>query len=597
MDFKQTNSLRSLCVALLFTGFSCFTVIAQESNSYFLHTIEKGQSLYSIASTYNVTTAEIVKLNPGCDEKIYAGQKLRIPQSKAKKQSNKFHTIQSGETLYGLTVKYKVSAQDICDANPGLSASNFQIGQVLIIPANEVADIKEDATKKTNDLSAKRPAVKPNCQDLHKVAKKETIFSISKQYGITQQELIAANPELKDGMKKGHFLCIPYPASEKKKEEPQNIPSNTELFSIQKIKNEKLSSIKVAVILPFMLDGGGKAESVRMVEFYQGFLIAIDSLKKAGTSVEVFTYDSGGENTSLNSILAKDELKKMNIIFGPLHSTHIKPLANFAKKNNIKLVIPFSSKDNQVFNNPMIFQVNTPQSYLYSEVYEHFLRQFTSANVIFLDADDNEGEKKDFIKGFEHELKSHHVPYKFVKANATASVLKTALSSTLENIFIPTSGSSITLVKCLPQLQMLVREHPHSKIHLFGYPEWQTYTKDHLAKFYELDTYFYSSFYTNNLLPEAINFITSYHKWYGKEMIKTYPKYGMLGFDMGYFFLKALSQYGTGFEKHLSQMNYIRPIQTGFNFERTNNWGGFINKKVFFVNFSKNDELIKLDFE
>ena len=71
-----------------------------------------------------------------------------------------------------------------------------------------------------------------------------------------------------------------------------------------------------------------------------------------------------------------------------------------------------------------------------------------------------------------------------------------------ENIFIPTSGRSSALTRILPQLTNVLRSHPHFDMHLFGYPEWQTYTQEHLASFYELDTYFYSSFYTNNLFPE-----------------------------------------------------------------------------------------------
>eukprot|EP00825_Cyclidium_porcatum_P015675 TRINITY_DN18984_c0_g1_i1.p1 TRINITY_DN18984_c0_g1~~TRINITY_DN18984_c0_g1_i1.p1 ORF type:complete len:113 (-),score=17.34 TRINITY_DN18984_c0_g1_i1:32-370(-) len=61
MIFKQMNSLKSLYVAVLFAGFSYFTASAQENNSYFLHTIEKGQNLHSIASTYNVSTVDILK--------------------------------------------------------------------------------------------------------------------------------------------------------------------------------------------------------------------------------------------------------------------------------------------------------------------------------------------------------------------------------------------------------------------------------------------------------------------------------------------------------------------------------------------------------
>ena len=152
------------------------------------------------------------------------------------------------------------------------------------------------------------------------------------------------------------------------------------------------------------------------------------------------------------------------------------------------------------------------------------------------------------------------------------------------------------MIKVLPQLTLLVRELPEMDVHLFGYPEWQTYTKDHLEAFFELDTYFYSSFYTNNLLPTAIKFTNDYRKWYNKEMDDRYPKFGMLGFDTGYFFLKGLSAYGSNFERDIHKMNPIS-IQTGFKFQRANNWGGFINRKVFFVHFTKNFELIKLDFD
>jgi hypothetical protein len=174
--------------------------------------------------------------------------------------------------------------------------------------------------------------------------------------------------------------------------------------------------------------------------------------------------------------------------------------------------------------------------------------------------------------------------------------MKLVVDSLRENVIIPTSGRNVALIKILPQMIVTSREHPNYNMKLFGYPEWQTYTDDHLASFFELDTYFYSSFYTNNLFPEAIQFTNAYRKWYSKDMANTFPKYGMLGFDTAFFFLQGLHKYGSNFEEHMNQM-MITPIQTGFKFERVNNWGGFINRKVFFVNFTKNYELIKLDFE
>ena len=577
------------------------------SDSYFLHTITTGQSLYSIASMYNVTTADIIKLNPGSSEQIKAGERLKIPQKNAGSGQQTFHTIQAGETLYKLTQRYGVTAQHICKANPGLSAENFRIGQVIVIPAqtesSEETIINE--VKSAGAVSSASTPLKPKCRDMHRVERKETIYSISRLYGITEAELIAANPELRtEKLKKGKFLCIPYTSAgnnQKEQEQPVSpttIPTDNELFDKSKKENPKIATIKAAVMLPFMTDGSGnRDEQIRMVEYYEGFLMAVDSLKEKGVSIDIYTYDTYNNTSSVKSILAKDEMKNMNIIFGPAYPEQVKPVADFAKKNNIRLVIPFTSKGNEVFNNPSIYQINTPQSYLYSEVYEHFTRKFTNANVIFLDAEDGDKDKADFIKGLKEELKGKHIPFTELKGEAiTPESLKGAMNATLDNVFIPTSGTNIALIKLLPQLIVTLRDNPDYRMQLFGYPEWQTYTNDHLASFYELDSYFYSSFYTNNLFPEAIRFSSAYRKWYSKDMSNTFPKYGMLGFDTGYFFLKGLSQYGSNLEDKLNKVT-VTPIQTGFKFERVNNWGGFINRKVFFVHFTKNYELIKLDFE
>lgn len=591
------RTINRIFCSLLLAGACSLGAFAQENQSYFLHTIEKGQSLYSISSMYGVAQSDIVKLNPGSDEKIFVGRTLRIPRTAANTQTETFHTIAQGETLYRLTVKYGISAKAICDANPGLSAENFRIGQVIRIPSASEAGVVTTETVTESVIPPIQGPVESRCKEMHKVKRKETVYSISREYGISEAELIAANPELKgeNNIKKGTFLCIPFPTAQvATATQPQVAPSNSELFSENQKVTERFSTIKAAIILPFL--DVSKNDAARMVEYYEGFLMAVDSLKRSGVSVDLYTYNSGSESTSLNSILSKKEMKDMDIIFGPLHQQHIKPLADFAQKNDIRLVIPFTSKDNSVFRNPAIYQINTPQSYLYSEVYDHFVRQFPNANVIFIEASTGTKDKVEFIKGLKDELKNRSIPMKSLKEDATVESLKTVLRADRENIFIPTSGSNVTLIKILPQLTLLVRDNPESNIHLFGYPEWQTYTKDHLEAFFELDTYFYSSFYTNNLLPAAINFTKSYRRWYGKDMEERYPKFGMLGFDTGYFFLKGLSRYGSELEKNMQRMN-LTPIQTGFKFQRVNNWGGLINKKVFFVRFTKNYELIKLDYD
>ena len=574
---------------------------ATAESGYFLHTVTKGQSLYSISSMYNVTIDDIVRLNPGSDKQIREGAALKIPQA-ATTNSDKpvFHTIQAGETLYRLSVKYNVTTQAICEANPGLSTENFRSGQVIIIPVQSDSKPQKETPKIEEQENTN---VKMNdWKDMHKVERKETIFSISREYGITEEELIAANPELKTGkLKKGTFLFIPYGKNDKKQESESQPTTkeltNEEVFSQNEELKKDIKTIKAAVMLPFMAGTSTNMdEQVRMVEYYEGFLMAVDSLKKQGVSIDLYTYDTKGREATLNSILSKKEMKNMDIIFGPAKAQDIDVLATFADNNNIRLVVPFAPKVDEVFKNPHIYQINTPQSYLYSEVYEHFTRKFSDSNVIFLNASNGDREKDEFIKGMKTELRNNGISYRDFTVTDIFYEITTVMDTLRNNIFIPTSGKSTALVKILPQLTQIRREHPNYMMNLFGYPEWQTYTNDYLASFYEIDTYFYSSFYTNNLFPAAVHFTNSYRRWYSKDMANIYPKYGMLGYDTGYFFLKGLSKYGNKMEENLNSIQ-VTPIQTGFKFERVNNWGGFINRKVFFVHFSKDYELIKLDFE
>ena len=587
------------------------SMMAQTISGHFIHTVTKGQSLYSISSMYNVPIADIVKANPGSDKRINVGQVLKIPQTNAENQVV-FHTIQPGETLYKLSVRYGVSVERICRANPGLSADNFRIGQVIAIPpkvkSSETASDANAQSQKQQVVLAqevnKEEPLKPKCRDMHKIKRKETVYSISRMYNITEEELIAANPEIKGKkLKRGKFLCIPYSKKETaqstNKIEPNSDSTLTDaqLFDKNKKEVRKISTVKAAIVLPFNTDGTGtRDEQIRMVEYYEGFLMAVDSLKRKGVSVDLYTYDSGKTTASINGVLNKPEMKNMDIIFGPAHSEQVQTMADFAQKNQIRLVVPFSQK-NEVFNNPYVFQINTMQSYLYSEVYEHFIRKFPNVHVVFLDAETGHNDKDEFIKGLKNELQNKNISFKELKGEAiNPEGMKLVVDSLRENIIIPTSGKSVVLTKVLPQLIITGREHPNYNMKLFGYPEWQTYTDDFLSSFFELDTYFYSSFYTNNLFPAAIQFTQAYRKWFSKDMANTMPKYGMLGFDTAFFFLQGLSMYGSNFEDSMNQMQ-VTPIQTGFKFERVNNWGGFINRKVFFVNFTKNYELIKLEFE
>lgn len=317
--------INRLMIAFVWAGM-CHLGWAQEQASYFMHTIVKGQSLYSIAGMYGVSRADIIKLNPGSDERIYTGAQLRIPRVSTDiqgKHADTFHTIVKGETLYRVSVQYKVSAADICKANPGLSAENFKAGQVVRIPQSGITGQGHDSSRQdqqSSDSQAPKQdtGVQPRCRDMHKVKRRETIYGISRQYHLTEAELIAANPELKgtDKLKRGSYLCIPYPQDTNVPSHTnERIPTNIELFNESAPKPKDMSTIRAAIVLPFL--NVPKSESGRMVEYYEGFLLAVDSLKRTGVSIDLHTYNSGSDAASISTLLNREELKQMDIIFGP----------------------------------------------------------------------------------------------------------------------------------------------------------------------------------------------------------------------------------------------------------------------------------------
>ena len=123
------NRLKTVICTCVFSFASLFT-FGQESKT-FQHTIEQGETVYAIATMYGVSTEAIYKLNPGSKEGIKAGEVLLIPQKKVSASGNNtetytFHTIEPKETLYAVSMKYKVPAQYILQANPGLSVKTLK---------------------------------------------------------------------------------------------------------------------------------------------------------------------------------------------------------------------------------------------------------------------------------------------------------------------------------------------------------------------------------------------------------------------------------------------------------------------------------------
>lgn len=486
-----------------------------------------------------------------------------------------YHKISNGETLYSIVLRYKVSGQSICRENPGLTAVTFLPGAVIRIP---------DFTHQNDMANSPIPGLK-KYQLIHVVKRKETLYSISQKYQLTIQDIINANPQLINGIRKGVKIEIPY-----KQGDLEAGPTNKQYFDSILVPNRKLQVIKAAIIFP--LHSNNKYTAQRVKNYIRGMYLAADSLEQLHINVQLKCYDSGNTAASMQAVLKNEELKSMDILFGPYYKEQVPAITSFAKKQEIKVIIPSLNNKTNVENNPYVFQINTPAPYLYPSINNHLLQTFGVSNIIFLDAKSNYNENRTFILELNDELTANGSKIKTLKYTASIAQMKSIINPDIQNIFIPISSSSAPLAHWIPQLIKLNKEMPQAKITLFGYPIWQTYKK----LFDKISTYFYSTFYSNPNTASYKHFANDYHKRYSTMLPYEIPNYAILGFDTSYFFFKALADIGNHFERETNDLKNKQPLQNRFNFKRLGMWGGFINKGLCFVHFETNQESI-IDFD
>ena len=218
------------------------------------------------------------------------------------------------------------------------------------------------------------------------------------------------------------------------------------------------------------------ATSSRFIEYYEGFLLAVDSLKDMGYSIDLSVYDTGEGTGKVKNILEEDALKQAHLIIGAVSNDQIGEVAKFAQKNHIRYVIPFTSKNDDVLSNAYVYQVNTPHSYLYDKASEAGCDLFGNDNVVILNIKDNE-EKTDFIKTFKAEMRQRKIHYKELNFNSNSfeNDITALLKSDQRNVIVPTSSSEEALNRIKSPLRTITDNRPECILTLFGYPEWQTY--------------------------------------------------------------------------------------------------------------------------
>lgn len=553
-----------------------------DQNTTFRHTVVKGETVYSIAKMYHTTVNEVYRYNPGASEGIREGEVLTIPQrrviSEVKEENYRYHTILPKETLYSVSRTYSLKPEDLIRANPGLSVETFQIGKTIRIPFFESYEVIAPYENQTTTI-------------FHKVENRETLYGIARKYKVEVSEIERMNPSLAGGLKENMVLIIPVKKS-MLESNPDSMENEANRLLTQNIPFQRVDVMKVGLLLPFLDETGGG--HLRLQEYYEGFLLAVEEMKNRGVNLELYVFEIGkGNNTEkLESLLETMEMRNLNLIIGGVNDAQIRVISDFSKANNIKYVVPFSQSNLEVLNNGNIFQVNPLSSATYAKASTAFLQTFRNANVIFVTG--GQDDKKEFVAELQRHLRGNQTTYETVRASGTLSTdILPLLSRRKENIIVPTTGDSHTLRQIIEELKKVRTTDSTYVTRLFGYPEWQTY-RELINDYHLFGTYIYTPFFIDHNDPDTKVFIDNFRKWYGRSPMDTHPGYGLWGYDTGLFFMTALHNGGLHFEQNVRKVR-VDTLQFAFYFERMNNWGGFINMGLFFVYYDTNGRIIKTD--
>ncbi|MDC0230987.1 hypothetical protein OAK19_03405 [Aureispira] len=327
---------------------------------------------------------------------------------------------------------------------------------------------------------------------------------------------------------------------------------------------------KVVVIMPFMSNGYVPtatkeipSKSIKAVEFYEGVLIALDSLKAEGISLFVDVFDSQRDTAVVIELLQKRELKEADLIIGPVASDVIQIVAEYAKETKKPLISPFNTRPDLTTNNPYYIQVN-PSFEVHSDyIVEHIhqierdkdiIREPLEKNLLIL------AVKEDSLR-----VGMLQKSYSAYKNDTSAKIQEIIMSSPtvdidtvqpffkkdeLNIIVVPSYRNEGFIYNSMREIQKLVDKVEPKKgyqIVVVGMDRWRYYTRVNFEYFESLNLHFSSPYFTNNQSSIVRKFRNDYKTVYGIGS----REFGFVGFDVMLYFGRMINKYGVNFPAHL----------------------------------------------
>lgn len=534
--FRNKISYLRLALSIIFI-LSSLIFSAQEKSSetktingkkYYIHKVEKGQSLYAISKIYNIDINVILAENDEAIDGLRNGQELKIPVSGAATTIQPIH----GSPID--TIRY----------------------------------------------------------NYHKVAKKETVYSICNQYKITEAQLNQWNPSIAtSGIKFGQMLIV----ADKKKNVVVTSVLLTDTTKVKIVKPKK-TKYNIGLLLPFkiseseLLDVNNLVQSKSnfpqvqslAIDFLLGFNKAVDSLKSSDFAIQTFLYDIDDKDSNKVGILCKsDEFKSLDLIIGPAYPSGFKDVSVYAKNYNIPVISPFTQQSKILFKNNIASKVNPSQFTMIEALADYCVDSLKANASVFIV---NNGNIKDqqYVKAFKQSYNEHLKELNFPVKDSVIEVrglagAKAAHIAGRKNVYVLFSNNQVFLTDFVTQLAVYADK---KDITLAG---WQNIaTNDNIDQDY-LNRLSFTFPSQNNLVN--VRAYSNQIRSYQTEMSSDPSDYFFLGFDLGQYYLQNLKTVGPDFVNQLDKLqsegNYIR-----FKFYRPDENTGFENKGVYIFRYT-----------
>lgn len=438
---------------------------------------------------------------------------------------------------------------------------------------------------------------------IHTVAKGQTVFKISKTYNITPEDLIRLNPEISDGIKPGQELRIP---TGKKINKPSQVPA-TKPVVVDTVKTKppvpvekpcgmdpsaQKDQYEVALLMHLFLNEADDidpdqmtmedAESCRpfqFIQFYEGFMMAVDSLKLTGLPVTIHVYDVSTDTLKTKSFLQTAGLKKMDMIIGLLYHRNFQIVADFARKNNIPIVSPISERESQVNKNPEVIKIRPSGKTIVPQAADLIARVYPDANVVIV------RNASSRFKESAEQLRKLCLEKNIQVSVCDPKTMDDQLKKDVQNMVVIFSENKSTILDLLTQLDGIKNQY---QISVFGLPAWNRIDGLEVDYLVNLKTHMIASYYIDYDDDNVKKFVRDF-----QEAIKTDPDpLAFIGFDIGNFFLTALKRYGTSFPKCMNELD-INMLESKYQFLKSET-GGYENQQwmlYYYENFRVYDAL------